>query len=254
MKFQIMPLLLFAFFTFSVQSTSQQTAPLLHRAPGLIVSLHETTNPIEWEQNKDVVFGCREDQPEICTAHIGDIDVSENDGRIRYKENPVEIIYASIIGNSPELPELRYFIPDIYGSVAPEKPNLICIVYGYPSYNPGSGPYNALVMIFVEDDHAAAFRFDGIDSNCHNWRTDGKGRFLYPVKEVTYIPPIEIRRYSLFQRALVWHICTIQGCEHHLDPRPVYEEDEEDGRNKIWHTEPGFPAFEWDKPVGAPWP
>jgi len=64
----------------------------------------------------------------------------------------------------------------------------------------------------------------------------------------------EIERLKPIKRALVWYVCTIQGCEHYLEPRPVYEEDEEDGRNKIWHTEPGFPAFEWDKPVGTPWP
>jgi len=212
MKIHALTLLSLVFTAFSAQSWGQQTAGPQHRAPDQIVSFYESTKPIEWKQDKDVISGCYIDQPEICTVDIGDIEISKNDGRIRYKEIPVEIIYASIIGDSPELPELRYFIPDIYGSVTPSKPNLICIIYDYPSYNPGSGPYNALVMIVVEDDHAAAFRFDGIDSNCHNWRTDGEGRFLYPVKEVTYIPPIETRRYSLFQRALVWHICTIQGC------------------------------------------
>jgi len=76
MKIHSLTLLSLVFTAFSAQSWGQQTAGPQHRAPDQIVSFYESTKPIEWKQDKDVISGCYIDQPEICTVDIGDIEIS----------------------------------------------------------------------------------------------------------------------------------------------------------------------------------
>lgn len=216
-----------------------------YSAPQPVLLLYQATHKIEWEQNKNVISGCYEAQPDICSSTIGDIDISENNGNIRYKDKAVKIDSQSIIGKAPKIPKLRYFLPGIYGTVSPTTPDAICVEYAYDTFNGGAGPWNALIMILMAGKRPVAYRFDGINNDCRSWRTDGKGNFLYPSMEITHIPTQAMKeRNEPARKALVWYACTTKGCKRHFDPRPVYQGESE----KIWHTEPGNPPFIGDRP------
>jgi len=77
------------------------------------------------------------------------MSVSDNDVNNQYKGEAVDIINQSIIMNSVETPWLHPYFPLFHKTTTATKPKLVCITYPYQSYNGATGPYNALVMVFL---------------------------------------------------------------------------------------------------------
>ncbi|MBF5004901.1 hypothetical protein [Diaphorobacter caeni] len=219
--------------------------PLTHAA------LHEAftgSRELKWTVNQGVRFGCLESQPQQCEARIGKLVISQPGGLISYKGKPVPLRAQSPLATSAGLadfPALNVANPLIKTTAwRKQGVNAICVTYAYDSFNGGAGPLDALVMILADQRRAVAYRFDGFYSNCDNWRSDGRGRFVYggiellPEAQATEVDPEKDRK------ALVWNLCTLDGCSRAEDRREVYQD------GSTWSTEPAQPPFRYDSARG----
>ncbi|QIL83012.1 hypothetical protein G7047_26035 [Diaphorobacter sp. HDW4A] len=213
--------------------------------PEALQKVFAGTRPLQWNVNQGVRFGCFEAQPEHCEATIGKLTLSQPDGAISFKGKPVPQHALSPLAGLAGFPAPNFANPLIHTTARRKQGvNAICVTYVYDSFNGGAGPLDALVMILADQRRAVAYRFDGFYSNCDNWRSDGKGHFLYGGIEL--LPEARAAEVDLEKdrKALVWSLCTLDGCARAEDRREVVQD------GSTWSTAPAQPPFRYDSVRG----
>lgn len=214
-------------------SAAVLTADQLHK-------MFADSRPMAWTLNQGVNFGCYENQPERCEATVGKLTVAQPSGAITFRGKPVPMRLQSPLAALAGFPKPNYAQPLVYTAAQTAGVQAVCLTYTYDSFNGGAGPLDVLVMVLSDRRHAIAYRFDGIYSNCENWRSDGRGNFLYGGMEVLPDPQADKVDVDKNRKALFWTLCTLKGCARAEDRREVYWSDS-------WNTAPGEPAFRYDK-------
>jgi len=198
-----------------------------------VPALFATTYPVQWEKEDDdaKIWTCYDHA--TCSGHMRVIKISNDDGAVYYKHKHIPVIDQNSPGDTQNRAGLGYDFPETYKAVGELNKKLVCIDYPYAE-NGGSGFTGGSLLIFLENPPVIYrfYNFTTENNNCHALRYDGKGTFLFPT---LYNTETAVK--------LIWHVCTVKDCDHYIDSRRVYGNDEK----RRLYTEPGNPPSPSDE-------
>ena len=218
--------------------------------------LYPTTHPVAWRSGYQPLTGCVENT-DTCNTYVGEhLQISTQSGQVRWRNHTVPVRSISLRPPTAPLPPLRWTDPGVFLRGNDNAPQAVCVDLSYDTLwgrNGASQYWKASILLLWRGKSAppVAYRIDGYDSHCAQWRTDGKGRYLLPTIEMPAQTPHQDPRAPITpvqpeqataHPTLVWHVCTSRQCSTAADPRAIRWDSE----TRLPQTTPANPAYDWD--------
>lgn len=226
-----------------------------------VLRWHAGTQPVKWRKDFSAETGCVENT-ENCSVFVGPtLQLSTSRGQLLWHGATIPIQNASRQRPTADFPPLRYIDPVVTLAGTPSRPQAVCLEFRYDSIWGRSGAsqyWNASVLVLFGQQRQSkpvAYRIDGYDSRCSQWRSNAGGSYL--LGAVEHLAPVPMAPDPSAPSAasnaadslrLVWHQCTLRGCKTAVDARKVRWDNE----TRLLRTDPDQPPYLHDMPAAAP--